>query len=133
MAPLCCVCGDVQYINRFGNYLCRGCFDFFKRSLGKIFKYNFMFKRESKITKGCCRMKKCFDNWIRREVWEENKKRKVKNFNKENTQNKSSKEISEIRSSPASSTNTTSMRTKTDFSEEDGNNLIINNLTHTIS
>uniref|UniRef100_A0A0N5B611 Nuclear receptor domain-containing protein n=1 Tax=Strongyloides papillosus TaxID=174720 RepID=A0A0N5B611_STREA len=140
MAPFCCVCGDLQHTNCYGNYLCRGCFDFFKRSLEEKRKYKCEFKGECKITKEnrtkCryCRMKKCLDNGIRRDIWEENKKRYGKNFKKKNTQNKSSNKISEIKTPLVSLINTRDKRTKTDFSEEDGNRnkLIINSPTQII-
>uniref|UniRef100_A0A0K0F887 Nuclear receptor subfamily 2 group F member 6 (inferred by orthology to a human protein) n=1 Tax=Strongyloides venezuelensis TaxID=75913 RepID=A0A0K0F887_STRVS len=141
---ICCVCGDKGFTKSYGNILCRGCTDFFKRCLDKNLQLTCKHKRECEITKEnrakCryCRLKKCFDCGIKRELWEINKKRYSKNFknnylNKENSQNKLPIKISEIKTPPVSFTNTTGMRIKTDCSEKDKSSYLKSSSTQIMS
>uniref|UniRef100_A0A0N5BWL7 Nuclear receptor domain-containing protein n=1 Tax=Strongyloides papillosus TaxID=174720 RepID=A0A0N5BWL7_STREA len=124
---ICCVCGDKGVTKTYGDILCRGCTDFFRRCLEKNPQLTCKLKGECEITKESrakcryCRLKKCFDCGMKREIWEKNKMRFAKNlknnnFNKENSQNKLLVKIAEIKTPPVYLTGTTAMKIKTDVS-----------------
>uniref|UniRef100_A0A0K0EUJ9 Nuclear receptor subfamily 2 group F member 6 (inferred by orthology to a human protein) n=1 Tax=Strongyloides venezuelensis TaxID=75913 RepID=A0A0K0EUJ9_STRVS len=141
---ICSICGDKAIRKYYGVISCSACMTFFKKSLNNNVQLTCKFKGKCKITKEkrtkCkyCRLKKCFDSGMRREHWEENKKRNVKmlkrtNLNKKKANNKSTNNVSEINILAVSPTNTTDMGIKRVLSEDDKNKLVQNSSNQSIS